>query len=192
MALEIARIRPSVDSIQGLLQRVLTSSQTLELSNANTKLRSSQNPTFRFQTSIKPSCSQFCICRCHQVKKASSPTWMAGLLGLLFASYSGLPILRNTPCNETQCKQNQKSLLRVNYYFPSWLLNRMVIFRDQWSPYDGHIISVRTPRLISRHSEIFVMIQMGNLDGIRNLFASGAASPFDTQEDDGRSVLMVS
>lgn len=82
LAVDISRIQPSVSQIQGMLQRLLTSPETLPPLRLSSK--SSQNVVFRFQTTLTKTCNKLCECNCHAATKASTPKWMTGLLGLLF------------------------------------------------------------------------------------------------------------
>lgn len=154
---------------------------------------SKKTPDLRVEATLyrQSSCSSRCLCHCHKTYFAKTPTLTQDIIGSLFIGYSNTPINRK-PCNEKLCKQQRSSLLKVNYYFPSWLLHRMVAFKNIWNPNEGHQISVRIPRVVDPFSDVFLVADHGNLESLKELFDQGLASPFDISGDDGESVLQVS
>lgn len=143
------------------------------------------------QTSLQISCDPLCMCRCHHSINIQTPTWLKGLLGLLFFGYSGSPLLPRGSCDQKACRKQSSSILKVDYYFPSWLIHRMIVLRNQTTPRDGHMLTVRTPRVVDNLSEIFNACKYGNMDRVRCLFAEGLASPFDV-DSGGVTPLLAS
>lgn len=136
------------------------------------------------------SCNSRCLCRCHKTHTAKTPKPMEHLIGSLFIGYSNTPLNRKS-CNEKMCKQQRSSLLKVNYYFPSWFLHRMIAIKNIWDPTHGLQISVRTPRVVEYSADVFLIADHGNLDSLKALFAKGLASPFDVASGSGLSLLQV-
>jgi len=136
------------------------------------------------------SCNARCLCHCHRTHRARTPKLIQDLVGSLFIGYSNTPINRK-PCNEKQCKQQRFSLLKINYYFPSWFMHRMVAFKNRWTPIEGHHISVRTPRVVNFAADVFLAADHGNLESLKILFSKRLASPFDVSSGDGQSALQV-
>lgn len=124
-------------------------------------------------------CNPLCICRCHHPIKIKSPSWLQSFLGLVYVGYSGAPLLPGRSCDQKSCEKQSSSVLILGYSFPSWFIHRMILFRNQSTPRDGHMLSVRTPRIVSNGSEIFYACKLGKVNEIRRLFAEGLASPFD-------------
>ena len=139
---------------------------------------------------------KLCTCRCHSVRRLETAPWASVLVGSLFIGYSGLP-LPFTPkieCNQSDCQRNPKSLIKVAWYFPSWwpLAGNVLHFIDQWTPLDGHDITIKLPRVVSPSADIFILAQKGHIDGIKQLIRQGKASVFDISASEGRSALHVS
>ena len=137
-----------------------------------------------------------CLCRCHSVRRLHPLQWASGFIGSLFIGYSGisLPFASKATCNEKACRRNEKCLIKVTWYFPSWfpMASRMISIIDKWTPLDGHDISIRLPRIVSSSAEIFIMAQKGNIDGIKQLITNKKASIHDVSATEGRSALHVS
>lgn len=152
---QIRSIKPSLDRVQNLFQQNQFA-QERSGSLPHPPLGSPQNdsqmstPTFKIRTAMKKSCNATCMCQCHKTTSLSTPLWMKNFVGLLFIGYAGTPIFRKQTCNERLCQQQSHSILKLNYYFPSWFLHRMIILRDYSSSLlaDGLMISIRTPRII--------------------------------------------
>ena len=68
----------------------------------------------------------------------------------------------------------------------------MLHFIDQWTPLDGHDITIKLPRVVPPSAEIFILAQKGHIDGIKQLIRQGKASVFDISASEGRSALHVS
>lgn len=136
-------------------------------------------------------CRPHCMCSCHRQSRCQSPPWLEHFLGQFFLGYSGTtPFWNRGMCNEALCNREQSTLLEINYSFPGWFLKRLVTIREYSSPFDGHVISFRAPRVISWLSEAPVHASRGNIARLQTLFSKGLASPFDVG-DDGRSLLHV-
>lgn len=139
------------------------------------------NPRLSVQTELQGQCRPLCLCVCHTESHISIPSWMSDVFGKLFIGYSSIPFMDGSrqKCTESNCHRNDASTLQVDYYFPSWLLQRMFIFRDQVSSPQGHQITIRTPRVVGPSNPIFQVCQDGNIERARTLFSGGLASPFD-------------
>jgi hypothetical protein len=150
-------------------------------------------PRLKVQTSVySQSCGHLCRCRCHTESTFTSPRWLRIVLGSLFVGYAGVPGLHNVSCDDEACQQAGHGCFKVAYHFPAWFLTRMITIQDRWSPLGGHIVSMRTPRVVSPKAEIFIYAQQGNIEGLQLLFKERKASPFDVSSSEGRSALHVS
>jgi hypothetical protein len=61
-----------------------------------------------------------------------------------------------------------------------------------YTPWQGHTISLKMPRVIAGNSPVFSFAQHDNIDAMKRLFEEGLASPFDVSYEEGRSALHVS
>lgn len=159
---------------------------------SNASSPSNTSPTVHIPATVhlRQGCAKFCMCRCHKKTSLKSPTWMQQLVGALFIGYTAIPTL--TTCNERMCIKRQDEVITVSYYFPFWFVQWAISLRCRWTPKNGCMISVRTPRVVSRNSAQCVLIQNGNVTGMQKLFEQGLASPFDVAVGLGRSCLQVS
>lgn len=136
-------------------------------------------------------CPVACSCRCHKMSIFRYPSWAQGLVGSLFVGYSGIPLLSQAKCSEQSCQRDKRCLVKVSYFFPTWLLSRMVFWQHSWDFLQGHDPFWRTPRVIESESELFLLAQKGSIKGLQGLFSAGTASIFDVNNLEGRSAMHV-
>lgn len=192
MEREIAPLPPVLEKFHGTLEGLQSQSSTeLTLSSPlQPKSHGAQNVHFHGQR--QKECSKLCLCQCHEQKSFVSPRWTESLFGQLFLTYSGRPLSQNHNCNIISCQEwkSNQVVFRATYFFPSWLLQRVIVVIDRWSPI-GHVMSVRTPRIVP-DSPGFYPASIGKLHTLQKLFRNGEASPFDTRGSDGYTFLQVS
>jgi hypothetical protein len=149
----------------------------------------------RINTSIyQPTiCSAVCGCQCHKVARFKLSPWLARFTGSLFVGYSGIPLTTRPACDKKKCKREQGGIVKITYYFPTYLpwVTRMLSIMDQWNSLDGHRFMLHAPRVVSSSSEIFILAQRGNIEGIQALFAQKEASIYDVSAGEGRSAVHV-
>ena len=135
----------------------------------------------------KSHCDYYCRCLCHKSYGFKSPQALDHFLGALVFGYSGRP-LQN--CTEKSCKNKTDFRAHVDYYFPSWFLRRMLscVYTLSNEP----SVSLTMRRVVPASAEIFRLILLDDVDGLRRLFASGSASPNDLLHPTGTSALHVS
>ena len=133
-----------------------------------------------------------CSCNCHTTRALKTPQWLGSAVGTLSIQYNHTASQSCKACNRRSCDNVSDNVLKTQFYFPSWFLHRMMAVQLSWSPMSGHTISLRTPRSISSKSNIFMLAQHGNIQGMQRLFEQRLASPFDISLDEGRSALHVS
>ena len=197
---------PVLQNVQSSLKQLTTSGRTqseeemgkaYEATGAETPDRPSTFPTVVLQTSTiktKKCTVPMCACMCHAVSKLQYPRWIAPLIGSLFIGYAGVPYLSNVRCNESMCTKREDALVKATYFFPAWIpyFSRMVSFVGRWNVLDGHDVSLRMPRVVPSSSEIFMLAQKGNVQGIKRLFSLQKASVHDVSVVEGRSAMHVS
>ncbi|KAL8804022.1 MAG: hypothetical protein Q9182_002813 [Xanthomendoza sp. 2 TL-2023] len=136
----------------------------------------------------KNGCVDYCSCRCHQVHALQSPGVLKRFLGSLFVGYNGIPSL--TPqCTEKNCRRRLTPTIRVSYYFPDWMMKRMLRFALSVDTADGIKVSLRAPQVVPDNSAVFECAVKGDLAGMSLLFDQGFASPFDVGIGTGRTAL---
>lgn len=137
-------------------------------------------------------CRKLCICRCHERRIFASPRWSGSLFGQIVIAYSGMARSENQSCNIASCQEwkSKQTVFKATYFFPKWLLQRVVVVCDRWSPPMGHLIRIRTPRVVAWCPR-FYAATMGRTHSLQKEFADGTGSPFDTLEN-GVSLLHVS
>ena len=135
-------------------------------------------------------CMLNCKCTCHNVWAFQSLTLLHNVIGTLFVGYSGYPVGALQRCTEASCISQSTFRGYVHYIFPSWFLIKaltitlMSIFLDEIS------VSLVTRRIIPGGAEIFRLISLDDVEGIKNLFAMGSASPNDSYVD-GLTIMNV-
>jgi hypothetical protein len=138
----------------------------------------------------RTSCTPWCSCACHREWRFRTPRVLEQFVGSLFIGYSGLPVLR-PPCNEQSCHLQSQPLTYVTYFFPKWFLTRMVTFMMTITPLAGPVASLKVQRTVPGNSDIFNFAKLGDMNGIKDLFDNGLASPHDVQFDSGITPLHV-
>ena len=136
--------------------------------------------------------SSSCTCNCHSSVATRSPSWLGSSLGTMLVRYNRSGYQSCESCRRRSCARDSSGGLKTQYYFPSWMLNRMLSMQYKWDPKSGYHFSLRAPRSVPPGSSIFTLAQHGNIQGIQRLFDQRLASPFDVSSDEGRSPLHVS
>lgn len=139
-------------------------------------------------------CERFCRCQCHATTHLNMPRTLAETVGRLFLSYTGTPALSRRSCNFPDCGQTGNTALRLHYYFPRWFILRALSVSGEWGAISGARASwaIRIPRPVGVESSIWRYVDTGNVSLIQHMFSTGAASPFDIGDNDGRTLLHVS
>ena len=135
-------------------------------------------------------CTDFCVCKCHQLSTGHSPSGLNKFFGRLFFGYSGLPYL-GPPCDSQFCERNNCPVISIVYFFPLWLLARAFAMTVRLSLNNGPELNIRFPRIISNSAKIFSHAVRGEVDDIHLLFRQGLASPYDIDGLNGQTALMV-
>ena len=157
----------------------------------------STDPTLALRTwthRTKQCTVTMCVCQCHAVSRYQHPRWIAPLIGSLSIGYSGLPYLCTAGCNENMCTKREDARVKVTYYFPAWVpyFSRMLSYVGRYNRLDGHGSRLRMPRVVPSSSNIFMLAQKGNVQGIEKLLSLSEASIHDVIVGEGRSVMHVS
>ena len=133
-------------------------------------------------------CSTACACRCHSQKRSSTAGLFDRVLGQLFFRYAGLPIL-NEKCDTETCERQQAARLSVEYWFPLGVVwSTIVQLQLRYRPNIGPQFELSTLRRVPDSARCVNYALTGNIDGLKDLFKRGLASPRDVSSTRGYSV----
>ena len=136
-------------------------------------------------------CRADCSCSCHNVRRSSSPKSVNLLLGQLFASYAGLPVLSD-PCDMETCEKKQTPSISVEYWFPAgFAWSRIVRLQLAYDTSVGPSLQLSALRRVSDTAQCVTLTLKGDIDGLKRLFSEGLASPRDVSTTRGYSLLRV-
>lgn len=157
-------------------------------------VESTGNNEIHVHTIVEARSTQFtpCSCNCHTPFAIKTPQWLGSTIGTLQIKYTSTASQSCKACNRRSCQTRDGTVLKTQFYFPPWLLHRMMSMQCSWGPLSGHTVSLRAPRSISSKSNVFMLAQHGNIQGMKRLFERKLASPFDISLEEGRSALHVS
>ena len=124
-----------------------------------------------FKTTVSTTnCPKSCSCICHSATLTKFPRWMNQVTGLLFMRYSGKPLLTAMKCTKKRCKGRHQSKIHASYYFPGWMLHRMVEVVAKWDANAAPAMNLRVMRVIPDQSPLFSYSREGRTADIQDLF----------------------
>ncbi|KAK1832451.1 ankyrin repeat-containing domain protein [Podospora conica] len=135
-------------------------------------------------------CQDICPCQCHAVKRIGTPTWLKSVIGTLFYSYSGTPLMGRAPCNYIPCQQSGAVGTRFNYHFPTWIVKRAVsvsLTRHNLCGIGGSW-TISIPKTLSDGDPVWRCINYGTVPQLAALLAQGLVNACDMNQD-GKSLL---
>ena len=135
-------------------------------------------------------CAGWCSCACHGLTYYQSPQSLDSILGMLFMGHSGVSF-KKRPCNEPSCRMQSIPTFRLNFFFPQWMMSRVLQFVIQLSYMKGPELVLRVPRVVPDNAPALFYAVQGDIEGIKSLFSKGLASPYDVALDSGRTALHV-
>lgn len=176
-------------------QRRILSSGREQIDNtgiAHYTARSSEGAVSRVKTSIESldQHSRLNTCCCYPRRRIQITNVLSSLIGSLCISYSGGQLSR--PCKQCLCRTKSPLRLKINYYFPRWLLAKVVNVFLSFDPAGSPCVSLQMPRIRPDTSKIFHLATAGDIGGMKTMFQRGLASPNDVSYTFGYSVLHVS
>ena len=137
-------------------------------------------------------CYSGCPCVCHASQKAITPGFLDHVFGQLFIGYTDLPLL-SSKCDKEECTRSQTPLVSVEYWFPlgfCWSL--IVRLQLGYQPNVGPQMSLSTLRRVPDTAACVTFALNGDIEGLKDLFVRGLASPRDVSNTRGYSILRVS
>ncbi|KAK0701447.1 ankyrin repeat-containing domain protein [Apiosordaria backusii] len=131
-------------------------------------------------------CPTSCICVCHRYLRLRSPERLQRICGVFFLELASLYMMGRS-CTKKSCRKQSTSIARLTYFFPQWLLLRMVS-ATLWVPdLQACNLSLKVPRVVPEESEIFCRARLGDIQGIQSLLDRGLASIYDVGISTGAS-----
>lgn len=135
-------------------------------------------------------CKKGCVCACHKRIASETPSFVDRVLGRAFFRYAGLPF--TTPkCDSDQCTKTQAPHIKVEYWFPLGFFWSQIV-RFEAAGGMGPQLQLSLLRRIPDSSASVSFALEGNVDGLKDLFKRGLASPRDVSDQRGYSLLRVS
>lgn len=137
-------------------------------------------------------CRPGCHCACHATRKSTTPAVVDRVLGQMFVGYAGLPLL-SAKCDSEECEKSQVPQVSLEYWFPlGFLWSQIIRLQLRYQANIGPQISLSTLRRIPDSAQCVNFALNGNIDGLKDLFSRGLASPRDVSSTRGYSILRVS
>lgn len=132
-----------------------------------------------------------CICACHRRKKSSTPRFVDQVLGQLFIGYAGMPF-PSPKCDSDACEKAQTPHVSLEYWFPvGFVWSQIVRLQFGFRPNVGPQVSLSTLRRVPDSAQSVDFALAGNIDGLKDLFKNGLASPQDVSSTRGYSLLRI-
>ena len=136
-------------------------------------------------------CWPGCPCRCHVPTKSSTPGLVDRDFGQLFVGYAGLPLV-DAKCDADSCEKNQAGQVSVEYWFPlGCVWSKIVRFQTTYQSHIGPHFELSTLRRVPDSAQCVNFALNGNINGLKDLFKKGLASPRDVSTTKGYSVLRL-
>lgn len=143
----------------------------------NTENKSSE--TIGVRVTQHAPCVQACPCKCHIQQRTSTPGLVDGVFGQVFVGYAGLPILSGK-CDSRICETTQAAQVNVEYWFPlGFVWSKIIRLQLNYQPNIGPRFELSTLRRVPDSAQCVNVAMTGNIDGLKDLFKRGLASPQD-------------
>lgn len=179
----VRKILESSESMTNKLAISTNNASSLSLQNIDLVSGLNQSPSIR--TDYHQTCAQDCPCKCHRLLVPRDPEVLLEILGALSMIRIG-----SFPHEHTKCKCAFSTLTTTLVYrFPSWLRSR-ISYLQMRQQYGGYSIQRCSARIIPSNSLSFICVVTGDIEALRRLFRSEAASPFDS-DINGNTLLHV-
>jgi hypothetical protein len=137
-------------------------------------------------------CQPGCPCACHSRRGSATPALVDRILGQLFVGYAGLPVI-SPKCDTDACEKPQIPHVSVEYWFPlGFFWSQILRLQMGYQPNVGPQLQLSTLRRVPDSAPCVNFALNGNIEGLKDLFKRGLASPRDVSSTRGYSILRVS
>ena len=134
-------------------------------------------------------CRHSCPCSCHAQRRLGTPSVMDRWVGQLSVQFSGISSMVSH-CNHESCERTQNPLISVEYWLPSGVLwSQIIRLRMGYEPNIGPQLQLSMLRRVPDSAPCIDYAMNGNIDGIKDLFRRGLASPRDVSSTRGYTML---
>lgn len=134
-------------------------------------------------------CQPGCPCRCYIQSRTSTGGLVDRIFRQMFVGYAGLPLF-NGKCNTNSCEKNQNVRVSVEYWFPlGFVWSNIIRFQVTYQPHIGPQLELSTLKRVPDSAQCVNFALNGNIDGLKDLFRRGLASPRDVSTTRGYSML---
>ena len=131
----------------------------------------------RFQRVL---CTSYCKCACHTIHVFRSPTLLDRVIGNLFIGYYGYYLPGTIQqCTQASCISQRMFQTYVHYIFPAWFFAKALMFELTTQSPGKISISLTIQRIVPSGSEVFRLARLNDVEGLKELFSKGLASPND-------------
>ncbi|KAL8730166.1 MAG: hypothetical protein Q9166_004249 [cf. Caloplaca sp. 2 TL-2023] len=128
------------------------------------------------------SCRPGCACQCHLEKRSSTPGLVDRVPGQVFVGYTGLPGI-SLKCSVETCEKSQSPVMSFEYWFPlGFMWSQIVRLRLTYEHNLGPRFDLSTLRRVPDSAQCITFALNGNIDGLKDLFKRGLASPRDDSD----------
>ncbi|KAH6629070.1 hypothetical protein C7974DRAFT_180390 [Boeremia exigua] len=131
-------------------------------------------------------CRQQCPCQCHIALRGSTPRWLQGLMGTVFLSLSGVPLINRRVCDFKGCsgKGAANGAARLQYVMPTWALPYAIETTATWRTLGGvgGTWTLRIPRFMNTnnlYSKFLWMATRGTVEDFQKLMSVSGMRAFD-------------
>lgn len=134
-------------------------------------------------------CARGCPCRCHIQTRSSTPGMVDRVFGQMFVGYAGLPLI-SAKCDTDTCEKHQAAHISVEYWFPiGFVWSKILRLQLTYQPNIGPQFELSTLRRVPDSAQCVNFALTGNINGLKDLFKRGLASPVDVSTTRGYSIL---
>ena len=134
-------------------------------------------------------CRPGCTCNCHKETRSSSPALVDRVFGHMFVGYTGLPFLKSK-CDTSSCEMSQPAQVNLEYWFPlGFFWSKILRVQMTYQNHLGPQFELSTLRRVPDSAQCVSFALNGNVEGLKELFKRGLASPCDVSSTRGYSIL---
>lgn len=140
------------------------------------KVPGRSSPHIRVEGSVvqRRPCKQTCLCQCHKVTSSASSDTFNSVLGRLFISYVGLPLLSYRKCNHVACQNHQSVVgmrIRIAYLFPLWFALKLWALTI-WKTSTTFMWKLDFPVITQTAAPVYVAASLGDIAELQTLLGS--------------------
>ena len=134
-------------------------------------------------------CRPSCPCQCHRQRKTATPSAIDRWVGMLSVQFAGIP-MTNVKCNCATCEKSQSPQVSVEYWLPIGILwSQIIRLKMGYEPSIGPQLQLSMLRRVPDSAPGIEFAMNGNIDGLKDLFRRGLASPRDVSSTRGYTML---